>query len=458
MDFPTLVSAGSAAGSASGAANAASAALGTKIRHAQAIQQAMQQQAKQDEEDRIRQFELRLRMQQDGWIPADTPQGGTIAKGGLGSRLDNPAAQGPGQTMADPWGQKWFKPEQKAVTPQQSFTDLQSALEHHAQVLNPDGSTFHDPNTGTPVAPPPGRVVQVPGGPKVYFPSDDELAADKDRAERTAAANKPDKAERYTYNHSTDAQGNVNITRVGPDQTPEAWNGKEWATLGADNRLAAKQETGGYHYSDDDQGNVHVIRDGKEVGLIKGAGKAKDNSAAEERRQDRAERIEQGRRDRTQRQIETLQIKEQEQHELRRKYGDKLNTPDGEQLIDPDTKKSVTMNAARREQYQRQFERATDMVGVYQAQQRSALRSVNGGEQQQPQQPQTQPQQQPQAAAPTRQPQYRPGPMTRARDQAEKTASSKKLTDKGKALEYIQKAGGDKDKARQLARADGWEF
>jgi hypothetical protein len=33
-----------------------------------------------------------------------------------------------------------------------------------------------------------------------------------------------------------------------------------------------------------------------------------------------------------------------------------------------------------------------------------------------------------------------------------------RLTDTGKAAQYLQRAGGDKNKARQLAKADGWDF
>ena len=31
-------------------------------------------------------------------------------------------------------------------------------------------------------------------------------------------------------------------------------------------------------------------------------------------------------------------------------------------------------------------------------------------------------------------------------------------TTEAKAKEYLEKAGGDKDKAREMARRDGWEF
>ena len=46
------------------------------------------------------------------------------------------------------------------------------------------------------------------------------------------------------------------------------------------------------------------------------------------------------------------------------------------------------------------------------------------------------------------------GPPT-ARTQ---TKPAKKMTDINLAREYIKKAGGDKNKAREMAKADGWTF
>jgi hypothetical protein len=168
--------------SASGAAGAASSNFGAALRYVTALREAADQQQKLQQAQDLEHRKEVMNLQKEGYQPAEINTGGTIAKGGLGHRAPNPAAQGPGINVTDTRGAKWFKSQ---TTPQQTFQDLREALNQHGQVLDEQGNTFYDPNTGAGVAPPPGRVAQIPGGPRVYFPTDEAIASDKERERRT---------------------------------------------------------------------------------------------------------------------------------------------------------------------------------------------------------------------------------------------------------------------------------
>jgi hypothetical protein len=53
---------------------------------------------------------------------------------------------------------------------------------------------------------------------------------------------KPEKPDKYTYNHFTDDRGAVSVTRIGPDDSPpEKWDGKKWAPLEASEAIGPKR-------------------------------------------------------------------------------------------------------------------------------------------------------------------------------------------------------------------------
>jgi hypothetical protein len=53
---------------------------------------------------------------------------------------------------------------------------------------------------------------------------------------------KPDKPDKYTYNHFTNDAGAVSVTRIGPDDaTPEIWKGGKWTALGDAEAIGPKR-------------------------------------------------------------------------------------------------------------------------------------------------------------------------------------------------------------------------
>jgi hypothetical protein len=184
--------------------------------------------------------------------------------------------------------------------------------------------------------------------------------------------------------------------------------------------------------------------------------------------------------------ITAYQAKEDAAHKLREQIGLALSKDNGENVIDPTgsgDKTEVEMTPARRAFLQNQFNAASnDAERNYGAKQK--IITATGGEAgpplkldraanpqtPQPKAPPAQQQQQtPAPAAPPAQQQQTPAvapaapeakPLAPWNRLAKPTAtqSKGKLTDQGKALEYVKKAGGDKARARTLAKADGWEF
>lgn len=382
--------------------NAANAAA----RYKQGLQAAMYQQVQYDQEQEQKRFEAELKLRQDGYVPADQIQ---QTDSGLKQRSAAPDAT-PQNTLTDPWNRRWYKPStpQKGgeLTLDQALTKGGERVDENgnipgsaAPLSTPDaeGNWQNTDLPGTPLRPDQNRVFDTQGGQKFYIPTEQDNLQSKlsteaaNREPRKPEINtkdfsapvmidekgnateiqlpagvtrneKSDKPEKFTYNHYTDDSGRVNITRIGEDGTPQKWDGKQWATLGAGEQLGPKR---------------------------------KDPDAAADSRKSAAD---QKRIDAQQKSIEALQTKEQAQHELRRAYGQALSTPDGQTVVDPDSKKGFQMTPARRAYYQGKFQKATDMAGVYHSQQQKILGTD------QPAQP----------GAPTRHAQYNPGPATRA--------------------------------------------
>jgi len=158
-----------------------------------------------------------------------------------------------------------------------------------------------------------------------------------------------EKPEKFAYNHWTDDSGRVSVTRIGADETPEKWNGKAWVPLAAGEQLGPKR------------------RDPDAAG-----GRATQLAA------DRSETRRQAAEDAAQKQIDSYQKQEQEQHGLRSAYGNALNAKDGDKVVDPRTGQTVAMNAARRTYYRQKYDAATEQVGRLQDTQRKLIARRGG--------------------------------------------------------------------------------
>jgi len=140
-----------------------------------------------------------MNLQKEGYQPAEINTGGTIAKGGLGRRTPNPAAQGPGKTVTDTRGKNWFLADKPDSTPQQRFADLREALNQGWQQADASGAVSQHPTIpryqmdaeghlidtglfGAHVPPPEDwQRLQVPGGPMLYKPGEAEQQQDQSR-------------------------------------------------------------------------------------------------------------------------------------------------------------------------------------------------------------------------------------------------------------------------------------
>jgi hypothetical protein len=50
------------------------------------------------------------------------------------------------------------------------------------------------------------------------------------------------KTPKFAYSHFTDHEGRVNVTRIGDDGIPQKWDGRQWATMGANERIGPKRK------------------------------------------------------------------------------------------------------------------------------------------------------------------------------------------------------------------------
>lgn len=177
-----------------------------------ALQQKQQQQAQMGLKD---QFETELKMRKEGYTPYMQTTGQEAS--GLKTRDANPAANAT-NVITDHFGRKWVAPPAKPeATPQQTQTDLASALEHGYQQPDAGGNISRypttpraiqtgdtDPATGQVTAfgpaketgmfgtheavPPEWQQRQIPGGPAVYKPDAAEQQYNTVRAETGKAA------------------------------------------------------------------------------------------------------------------------------------------------------------------------------------------------------------------------------------------------------------------------------
>lgn len=277
-----------------GFAQSAEGAYSAGLQFATALRTAAAQQQQHNQQSLKDQFETELKLRKDGYSPLMQTTGQDPS--GLKRRDTNPAAD-QNNVITDHFGRKWVAPPPKPdATPQQSYTDLSTALREGAQpvqggtVMAPGGAQQEQdaqaslPSAHVPV-PDPSRVVTPPGsGRSLYIPTGEEKAAttlqEQLRAQAAKGENldtfhttdadgnvslfavnkKTGKGEQtgtfpgaakgaaeknYRYDRSTDEQGNLHLTRVTDSGIPEAWNGaaKKWETLGPNNHLGAKPQS-----------------------------------------------------------------------------------------------------------------------------------------------------------------------------------------------------------------------
>lgn len=403
-------------GGTSGGAEALSEHLSTL----QALRTAAAQQQKLQDQQRLEQFNTEIKLRQDGYQPAENPTGGTLNSGGLGQRNPAPDAT-PGNTIVDPFGRRWYKP-QAAQKPDMT---LNEALSKGGQPLDSNGKVFLgnsgselDPNdpaavgqslldrlnqTPNRVTPPDERVVTVENGKKVYIPDEQETEGNKERVDAAKVKAEHD-AQQFTLpdalsskleDHAGLPAGTLKGLSVPRSEL------RALLTSLADKKADAKQLLSGYASK---AGNpLQLDKTTGEVSEVQlPAGSKRELTPAQQEAQlrhedaerDKKEAAQQKTRDAAQKQIDALQGKEQAQHALRQVYGDTLSAigdiPQGKTgtIVDPDTKKSVTITdanrEARRKYYQSRYEKATDLAQIHQSQQRTILRRISGGGPQEP--------------------------------------------------------------------------
>lgn len=402
---------------------------------------ARRQQSQQQQQNLKDAFESELKMRKNGYTPVPHDANGLARRGDIDSS----------RLVKDPFGRSWVAPDAKAAaTPQQTFTDSTNLLEKGARPvdasgnvpqmqqvpryqMDAQGNTTDTGMFGINAAPPAGTTVTPPGTGQAYFvPGEEEKSGLKARLDAANTAAKPGAPHIDTEHFSTPVSIDPKTGKATAIQLPDG-------VTHNDKQEKTSKYTFSYHT--DDHGNVHVLRgdpdsgDVTEIKTIKGAGSARQDDVAAraaERKQDRADARQQSRVDAGQKQIEAFQTQEQTAHGLRSAYADAVWGPDGKELpdnsqvVDPKTGQQVVLNAARRTYYKRQFENHTAKVNELQQRQKAILKRFGGD--------------------------------AGDADQQQAGKSKGKLTDQKTATQYLQKAGGDKAKARQLAKADGWEF
>ncbi|HXR40489.1 MAG TPA: hypothetical protein VN776_15415, partial [Terracidiphilus sp.] len=268
-----------------------------------------------------------------------------------------------------------------------------------------------------------GRVVHPGGGQQgLYMPTPDESLASK---LKTEAANKPPKEPRTRVDTESFSQPVLIDEESGdvkPLKIPEGitHTGKPSAGHGYQ-----------FSYHTDDEGNVHVLRgdpdsgEVTEVKTVKGAGgKKKDPDAPAKPSAAQLRLI-------TEKKATGLKQAEQS-------YG-KLMTDMGGAMSPEDKQAAVASLTKAKQAAQDEYEQSLSALGL-------PVQHFDFGSQAEPQATD--------AGGGNRV--GRGGLITSA--PAKKASAKGKLTDTNVAQQYLQKAGGDKAKARQLAKADGWEF
>lgn len=419
------------------------------LRIREAAQQDQQKQKVQGEKDR----QAGLKAQMDRYVqlqdkgnepynqPRDLPTNAqgqpTLMQGDgpdvnpNGYQSEVPAGR---RVFSDEFGRQWLTPAPKPeATPQQGFTDLHSALNEGAQTVYPrfkvdenwDGQSPR-PNVATPTGTygpnvsDQSRVQQVPGTTQsIYTPTSDEKAATKLEQQGRADAAKPDKAEKFTYNHFTDDTGKVNVTRIGADGTPELWNGKDWGTMAAGTQLGPKRKdpdalTPAQIEADKDRHEARANRAEDRQGAL-----SDKNDAAIEKLQGVADAL------------DTKAVKPRQRADsLKRNVG----AANGAMVEDPDGKGGslVKMTPEVRTRVARAYMDAKAEADSIDKQSSMKKQEIEQRKQKFASAGQSS------GATPAK--------------------SRGQLTDPAIAADYMRRAGGNKDVARKLAKADRWEF
>lgn len=371
------------------------AALGDQLRFVEQLRTAAQQQVQLDQQQREQDFKNQLELAAKNAVPMAQPAtGGTIAKGGLGKR-----------TVDNPAAQGMTG---SVVTDTHGNQyRIPTEEERGAAKLNP-GNSFTLTDELAQESGSMGGALTV--GQRYPISVLDHLNSAAER--RRAAEEKTGEFQQRTQERSEAATEKKT----------------EFSERDKDREAAATEKQREFDLRQKDleiqRGRLNEDREQRLQ-----AAKDKREQAEEDRRQRR--------RDSLQKQVEQYQTKEQKLHGQRSAYGAALSAQDGENVIDPETGKQVHMDVgaktggtlgiggtpqkgARRIAYEQKYKSITDQIGAMQDAQKKLVAAAGGG--------------------------------------GDRAQSKRQLTDSSKVSEYLQKAGGDKEKARALARADGWEF
>jgi hypothetical protein len=270
-----------------------------RLRAAAGQQQQLQQKQLQQDFDHELQMRKAGYEPADMVVTSQPVKPTATTPGKLGTRDAPPNSDGRKIYTDPVTGKKWFEPAAKAAaTPQQTYSDTNALFKDGAVPVSPQGTVHMDTDlprlrenqpdlnqpsnitdtntTGVNVPVPDQSRVQTPPGSQqsFYRPTEGEGLQQRLREEArkqeithpgtddidtksfnvpvhinkstgkvtpldlpagVTAAEKPDKPEKYTYNHFTDDNGKVNVTRIGAGEngTPERWNGKAWETMPA---------------------------------------------------------------------------------------------------------------------------------------------------------------------------------------------------------------------------------
>jgi len=272
----------------------ADSAMSSAIAGARALRSAADQQARLEEQKRQKRisdaFNLGTALEKAGYIQLGVPGDNrpSILKGGPGAPEDV------SRVREDPFGRRWAAPAPKPdATPQQTYTDLATALSRGGQPVSAEnGTVWQDTQTprlretqpdlnqpsslantglfGVHVPPPdPARVVTAPGSKQgVYMPPEADTLAEKLRVQAAGKAPPTQHIDTSTFSEPL---------IINP-QTGEATRIK--LPQGVTQKPKTEKEAP-FHYTVDKAGTVHVFQGAKEVATVPGAGAPrKDPNAA----------------------------------------------------------------------------------------------------------------------------------------------------------------------------------
>jgi hypothetical protein len=430
-------------------ANAASSNYGSALRLTQALRAAAQQQQQRADQQRLESFKNELEILKAGGQPDTIDTGGTIASGGLGHRQPNTAADPNGSLVTEPISGKRYRVPVPKKGKDPDFLDDTNSFTLGGGVL--DNLNAAGVNNG-------GQLRIPVKGNEGLLKSLSEAHGEKPMEFHTSG---PDGS---THVFERDPKSGK-WTNVGNFED----TAKPTAAKKANRRLDTEHFDQPVWIDEDTQEITPAkLPAGVKSQLTPSQQEARTRD--QERRDDRAkteadkaQRDAEKKGEATQKAVLALNTKEQGHHESRKKYGEVLSQigdikpGDKGSVIDPDTKKAVPINdttrEARRKYYQGLYQKATDMVDVYQSQQRQLL--GQGGQAGQPAgRAPAEPEASTTTAAPTRRSQYNPAPGTRKNPPG--PTKGQKTAGLSQVRAYAKKHGITDAQALKKAQSEGY--